>query len=103
MSLFKHHTLGNSNLTVPEICLGTMTFGEQTDEADAHARRHAPLQRIAPVQGRLWRPHRAAQRLVGLSAESGGLPRHTECRGCVQRTWGMKGTVQRVTAIRGAP
>ena len=30
-------TLGRSDLTVPEVCLGTMTFGEQTDEADAHA------------------------------------------------------------------
>lgn len=29
--------LGASNFTVPEICLGTMTFGEQTDEADAHS------------------------------------------------------------------
>ena len=29
--------LGRSNLVVPEICLGTMTFGEQTSEADAHA------------------------------------------------------------------
>jgi aryl-alcohol dehydrogenase-like predicted oxidoreductase len=24
-------------LKVPEVCLGTMTFGEQTSEADAHA------------------------------------------------------------------
>ncbi|MDD2741205.1 MAG: NADP(H)-dependent aldo-keto reductase [Rhodocyclaceae bacterium] len=29
--------LGNSALQVPDICLGTMTFGEQTGEADAHA------------------------------------------------------------------
>ena len=29
--------LGRSNLVVPEICLGTMTFGEQTSEAGAHA------------------------------------------------------------------
>jgi aryl-alcohol dehydrogenase-like predicted oxidoreductase len=29
--------LGRSPLIVPEICLGTMTFGEQTGEADAHA------------------------------------------------------------------
>ncbi|MDD2885575.1 MAG: aldo/keto reductase [Dechloromonas sp.] len=36
MSLFKRHALGNSELIVPEICLGTMTFGEQTSEADAH-------------------------------------------------------------------
>lgn len=37
MSLFKNRPLGSSVLSVPEICLGTMTFGEQTDEADAHA------------------------------------------------------------------
>jgi aryl-alcohol dehydrogenase-like predicted oxidoreductase len=29
--------LGNSDLQIPDICLGTMTFGEQTNEADAHA------------------------------------------------------------------
>lgn len=29
--------LGRSDLIVPEICLGTMTFGEQTAESDAHA------------------------------------------------------------------
>src|SRR5574343_1556243 len=29
--------LGNTGFTVPDICLGTMTFGEQTSEADAHA------------------------------------------------------------------
>jgi aryl-alcohol dehydrogenase-like predicted oxidoreductase len=29
--------LGNSDLQIPDICLGTMTFGEQTSEADAHA------------------------------------------------------------------
>lgn len=29
--------LGRSDLLVPEICLGTMTFGEQTSQADAHA------------------------------------------------------------------
>ena len=30
-------TLGQSDLRVPHICLGTMTFGEQVAEADAHA------------------------------------------------------------------
>ena len=30
-------TLGRSELRVPPICLGTMTFGEQVDEATAHA------------------------------------------------------------------
>ena len=29
--------LGNSDLQIPDICLGTMTFGEQTSAADAHA------------------------------------------------------------------
>lgn len=29
--------LGNTGLQIPDICLGTMTFGEQTPEADAHA------------------------------------------------------------------
>lgn len=29
-------TLGQSDLTVSEYCLGTMTYGSQTDEADAH-------------------------------------------------------------------
>ena len=32
----KHVTLGASALKVPAICLGTMTFGEQVDEATAH-------------------------------------------------------------------
>lgn len=37
MTAFKIRPLGRSNLMVPEVCLGTMTFGEQTAEADAHA------------------------------------------------------------------
>jgi len=37
MSLFHNRPLGRSSLTVPDVCLGTMTFGEQTPEADAHA------------------------------------------------------------------
>lgn len=37
MSLFKRKTLGRSDLVIPDVCLGTMTFGEQTAEADAHA------------------------------------------------------------------
>lgn len=31
------HPLGDSQLVVPDLCLGTMTFGQQTGEADAHA------------------------------------------------------------------
>ncbi|MGS0758680.1 aldo/keto reductase, partial [Roseateles sp. GG27B] len=30
-------TLGQSGLRVSKICLGTMTFGEQVDEANTHA------------------------------------------------------------------
>jgi aryl-alcohol dehydrogenase-like predicted oxidoreductase len=30
-------SLGQSGLTVPQVCMGTMTFGEQVGEADAHA------------------------------------------------------------------
>ena len=32
-----HRPLGHSDLLVPDVCLGTMTFGEQTAEPDAHA------------------------------------------------------------------
>ena len=34
---FNPRPLGRSTLVVPDICLGTMTFGEQTGEADAHS------------------------------------------------------------------
>lgn len=37
MTQLRRRPLGGSNLVVPDICLGTMTFGEQTSEADAHA------------------------------------------------------------------
>jgi aryl-alcohol dehydrogenase-like predicted oxidoreductase len=33
----QHRPLGRTGLTVSEICLGTMTYGQQTDEADAFA------------------------------------------------------------------
>lgn len=33
----KYNTLGNSDLTVSEICLGTMTWGTQNSEAEGHA------------------------------------------------------------------
>lgn len=36
MSTFSTVTLGQSPLQVPAVCLGTMTFGEQVGEADAH-------------------------------------------------------------------
>ena len=34
---FNPRPLGRSNLIVPNVCLGTMTFGEQTSEQDAHS------------------------------------------------------------------
>lgn len=37
--------LGNSPLAVTPVCLGTMTFGEQTPEADAHAQLDLALER----------------------------------------------------------
>ena len=33
----RYRTLGNSGCAVSELCLGTMTFGAETDEAGAHA------------------------------------------------------------------
>ena len=33
----KQTFLGNSDLAVPAVCLGTMTFGQQNSEAEAHA------------------------------------------------------------------
>lgn len=39
------HTLGRSGLKVSSLCLGTMTFGEQTPEADAHAQLDLALER----------------------------------------------------------
>ncbi len=37
MTAFRTRPLGNSPLQIPDLCLGTMTFGEQTGTADAHA------------------------------------------------------------------
>ena len=34
---FNPRPLGRGGFTVPDVCLGTMTFGEQTSEADAHS------------------------------------------------------------------
>ena len=38
-------TLGSSPIIVPSICLGTMTFGEQTSEAEAHSQLDLALER----------------------------------------------------------
>jgi len=37
--------LGRSDLEVSKVCLGTMTFGEQNTESDAHAQLDYALER----------------------------------------------------------
>lgn len=41
----KYNTLGNSDLRVSQICLGTMTWGEQNTEAQAHSQLDLALER----------------------------------------------------------
>jgi aryl-alcohol dehydrogenase-like predicted oxidoreductase len=41
----KKHQLGRTGLTVSRVCLGTMTFGEQNTEADAHSQLDYALER----------------------------------------------------------
>ncbi len=61
--------LGQSDLHVTPICLGTMTFGEQVDEADAHAILDRALERgvnfidtaemyAVPARAETYRRHR---------------------------------------------
>ena len=53
----KHRTLPGTDLNVSEICLGTMTWGEQNSEADAHSQLDYALAQAANVEFR-----RAVQR-----------------------------------------
>ena len=39
-----YKNLGNSNLKVSSYCLGTMTFGESTNEEDAHLQIYESLE-----------------------------------------------------------
>lgn len=41
----KHRPLGRTGLSVSEICLGTMTFGSQNSEAEAHAQIDRAIER----------------------------------------------------------
>jgi len=41
----KMHQLGRTDLTVSRVCLGTMTFGEQNTESDAHSQLDYALER----------------------------------------------------------
>ena len=65
--------LGRSDLRVSRICLGTMTFGEQVDEADAHAILDRALERginfidtaeMYPVPARA-ETYGATERIIG--------------------------------------
>jgi len=44
---FKQNPLGNSGLMVPEVCVGSMTWGHQNSEAEAHAQLDCALARGA--------------------------------------------------------
>jgi aryl-alcohol dehydrogenase-like predicted oxidoreductase len=41
----KHRPLGRTGLTVPEICLGTMTWGEQNSESEGHQQMDRALEK----------------------------------------------------------
>lgn len=41
----QNRPLGTSQLSIPPVCLGTMTYGQQTGEADAHAQLDLALER----------------------------------------------------------
>jgi len=41
----KMHKLGRTDLTVSRVCLGTMTFGQQNTESDAHSQLDYALER----------------------------------------------------------
>jgi aryl-alcohol dehydrogenase-like predicted oxidoreductase len=41
----KHRPLGRTGLTVPEICLGTMTWGEQNTESQGHAQMNRAMEK----------------------------------------------------------
>lgn len=69
----KHNLLGSSGLRVSNVCLGTMTFGEQNTEADAHSQLDYALERginfidtaeMYPVPGRA-ETQGATERFVG--------------------------------------
>lgn len=41
----KYHKIPHSNLEVSKICLGTMTFGEQNNEQEAHSQLDLAIER----------------------------------------------------------
>ncbi len=46
----KYRRMGRTGLRVSEICLGTMTFGFQTEESEASRLRHGELKTHAPIR-----------------------------------------------------
>jgi aryl-alcohol dehydrogenase (NADP+) len=96
----KKQKLGASGLEVSEICLGTMTWGEQNTEADAHAQIEWALARginfidtaemypIPPAQG----TQGATEKIVGSwlgknKAKRGGIVLATKIAGPGRREW----------------
>jgi aryl-alcohol dehydrogenase-like predicted oxidoreductase len=52
----KRNRLADSSLEVSELCLGTMTWGEQTPEAEAHAQADCVVAAIDAVNARYPSP-----------------------------------------------
>jgi aryl-alcohol dehydrogenase-like predicted oxidoreductase len=88
----KMNRLGRTEMMVSEICLGTMTWGEQNTEADAHEQMDYALAQgvnffdtaeMYPTQPTRAK-HRASQR--NISAAGSGL-RASATRLCWQPRW----------------
>ncbi len=76
----KRNLLGSSGLSVTKVCLGTMTFGEQNTEADAHSQLDYALERginfvdtaeMYPVPGRA-ETQGATERFIGTWLKKSG-------------------------------
>ena len=98
----KYHQLGNSNLSVSEMCLGTMTYGEQNSAHDAHQQldyaqsrgvnfidtaEMYPVPPRAETQGRTeeyvgrWLKHQARDKLIIATKVTGPARGFTWIRG----------------------
>ena len=100
--------LGNSDLHVTPICLGTMTFGEQVNQADAHTILDRALE---PSEGRIakfesirkqrWgRPEAlvAARRYNALAQANGLSPTRIAQAFCYTK-WHLASTIIGVTSM----
>lgn len=107
------HQLGESDLQVSEVCLGTMTFGEQNSEAEGHAQMDLALERgvnffdtaemypvpaSADTQG-------ATETIVGTWLKSRGRDKvilATKVAGRSAMTWIRNGSAHDAVNIRAA-